>query len=469
MVKSRFEFIRFIIISTAVLITQDIQSSDFGDYRQTQTGDDGQSSKQYSITFSRLIFRPSGQFDIAIAPEEFRISLIEEMRSRRFNVLGVENILFGKDKSEYARMLLGGTIQHLKCRTNRTHTKGKCSIAVIWELFDRKKDEVVYKERTIFKQIVSTREEEISNSAHQLVLGAFRILIGNRDFRRALAVKDEVRQHIEYNSADYRKCNIKRLRLPKAMPKVMNATVVVRSGNAVGSGFFISKDGLIVTANHVVEGKDQVEIKTHKGNTLSAAVVRRDPVHDVALLHADLQIDACLPLANREPNPGEKVYSIGTPAGEELSFSVSQGIISGMRTWKEHRFIQTDAVINPGHSGGPLVDKRGRVLGVISWKIAMAGYEGLGFGVPMTMALDCLALKPSKHTSSTLRREDTTQVSPTTAGELASSSNQCKPSCRPGFLCHKGRCVSPCNPTCQFDEICTRSGKCIPVSPASAR
>jgi S1-C subfamily serine protease len=90
---------------------------------------------------------------------------------------------------------------------------------------------------------------------------------------------------------------------------------------------------------------------------------------------------------------GEELYAIGTPLGLELGQSVSRGIMSGRREIEGRQYLQTDVSINPGNSGGPLIDENGQVVGVATLKISGKGLEGLGFGVPISVALEMLNVK----------------------------------------------------------------------------
>jgi hypothetical protein len=111
--------------------------------------------------------------------------------------------------------------------------------------------------------------------------------------------------------------------------------------------------------------------------------VASDARQDIALLRADGEHWACLPLSPTPAEVGTELYAIGSPLGEALEFSVSKGIVSGARRVGDVRFLQTDASLNPGNSGGPLVDLSGHLLAIVSWKLEAEGIEGLGFGVPV--------------------------------------------------------------------------------------
>lgn len=170
----------------------------------------------------------------------------------------------------------------------------------------------------------------------------------------------------------------------------------------LGSGFIISKDGYILTNNHVVEGADKIEItllateKQKKANSkFQAKIVGRDPATDVALLKINTGFD--LPFAylgdSSKVKKGDWVMAFGNPFG--LDHSVSSGIISALGreiSPGENRrfddFMQTDAAINFGNSGGPLVNLKGEVIG-INTAITAQG-SGIGFAVPINIAKEII-------------------------------------------------------------------------------
>jgi hypothetical protein len=106
---------------------------------------------------------------------------------------------------------------------------------------------------------------------------------------------------------------------------------------------------------------------------------------------------------NLEPKTlGTEVYAIGSPASEKLAFSLTRGIVSGLRDFDGRKYLQTDASISPGNSGGPLVDKQGRAAAIVSWKVAARSIEGVAFGVPVEDALRGLSLSIGSETSASL-------------------------------------------------------------------
>jgi len=160
-----------------------------------------------------------------------------------------------------------------------------------------------------------------------------------------------------------------------------------------GSGFFISSDGHIVTNRHVVEGASRLTVTRHDNKTYEADIIMLHPELDLAVIDIDGQDFPALDLAKERVRVGQSVIAIGN-ALSEFSNSVSVGIVSGTersivaadslgRQEALDHLIQTDAAINPGNSGGPLLDRRGRVVGV---NVAIAeGYENIGFALPATL------------------------------------------------------------------------------------
>lgn len=156
--------------------------------------------------------------------------------------------------------------------------------------------------------------------------------------------------------------------------------------NALGSGFVISEDGFIVTNNHVIEGADQIEIEFFSGERLDARLVGTDPKTDIALLKVESDTPlAYVPFGDSDlMRVGDWVMAMGNPLGQ--GFSVSAGIVSARNrelsgTYDD--FLQTDAAINRGNSGGPLFNMEGEVIGV---NTAILSPNGGSIGIGFSMA-----------------------------------------------------------------------------------
>lgn len=164
-----------------------------------------------------------------------------------------------------------------------------------------------------------------------------------------------------------------------------------------GSGFIVSADGYILTNNHVVADAENVTVRLLDRREFKAKVVGADPNTDVAVLKIDATGLKPVALGNSDNERiGEWVMAIGNPLGEDLTFSVTSGIISARgrslrglirSNYDISDFIQTDAAINPGNSGGPLLNVRGEVIGINSAIASETGfYSGYGFAVPVNLA-----------------------------------------------------------------------------------
>ncbi len=164
-----------------------------------------------------------------------------------------------------------------------------------------------------------------------------------------------------------------------------------------GSGFIVSKDGYILTNNHVVDGSDQVTVRLLDRREFKAKIVGTDPNTDLAVLKIEANNLVPAPLGKSSTaRVGEWVLAVGNPLGDNLTFTVTSGIISakgrslalpGQNDRSIQDFIQTDAAINPGNSGGPLVSVRGEVIGVNSAIASQTGYySGYGFAIPIDLA-----------------------------------------------------------------------------------
>jgi len=172
--------------------------------------------------------------------------------------------------------------------------------------------------------------------------------------------------------------------------------------HALGSGFVIEGEGLILTNNHVVEKADEIKIKTETGKEYDAKVVARDPKTDIALIKVSAGADFPRPAQLGDSNSirvGDWVMASGNPFG--LGHTVTSGIISAkgrvIGAGPYDDFLQTDAAINPGNSGGPLFNMNGEVVGINTAIVAQG--QGIGFAIPINLAKEILPqLKSGKVT-----------------------------------------------------------------------
>ncbi len=161
----------------------------------------------------------------------------------------------------------------------------------------------------------------------------------------------------------------------------VKSVVTIKTDVSQGSGFFIADSGYVVTNAHVMEGATAAVIITYDGESHSVSRIGENPTMDIILLKISSSDYKPLKLGNSDDiQIGEKVIAIGNPLG--LSFSVSDGIVSAIHREGENGlkvYIQTNADLNPGNSGGPLIDVNGKVIGINNFKVNEA--EGLGFAL----------------------------------------------------------------------------------------
>lgn len=158
----------------------------------------------------------------------------------------------------------------------------------------------------------------------------------------------------------------------------------------LGSGVIIRENGYIVTNNHVVEGADELQVKLIDGATYEAEVVGTDEFSDIAVIRIDASGLPFVTMGDSDNiKVGQTVLAFGSPLSPRLSNTVTSGIISAVGRLSNmgqgvQNYIQTDAAINPGNSGGPLVDLRGRLIGINTAIYSRTGgYQGIGFAVPV--------------------------------------------------------------------------------------
>src|SRR5262245_48094769 len=184
----------------------------------------------------------------------------------------------------------------------------------------------------------------------------------------------------------------------KVSEQLRPAVVNLRGGQGArggsGSGVFFTPDGFLLTNHHVIRGQGRVRVRLNDGRELPGRVVGADPWTDLAVVQAE---SSALPFASFGDSAGlrvgQLVVAIGSPFG--FDSTVTAGVVSALgRTLRSitghmvDNVIQTDAALNPGNSGGPLVDSRGRVIGINTAVIRPA--QGICFATPVNMAKDIL-------------------------------------------------------------------------------
>ena len=166
-----------------------------------------------------------------------------------------------------------------------------------------------------------------------------------------------------------------------------------REQKGSGSGVIIRPDGYIVTNNHVVSGATSISVTLNNNQQYDATIVGTDPVTDVAIIKVDATDLPTIPMGDSDKlRLGEWVLAIGSPLGAQLRSTITAGIVSAKGRsmpsgeFKIESFIQTDAAVNPGNSGGALVNKKGELVGINTAIVSQTGsYTGYSFAVPVNI------------------------------------------------------------------------------------
>ncbi len=190
------------------------------------------------------------------------------------------------------------------------------------------------------------------------------------------------------------------------LERVKDTVVVIEvskaNGTGTGTGIILTSDGYIATNHHVIEDGTKVRVTFYDGTYAYAEVVGSSEMDDLAVLKVKRNGLPSAFFADSDTcYVGQTVYAIGTPAGPDFAWTTTKGIISYKdrevkiydetdgTMQKKLRLLQTDANVNPGNSGGPLINARGEVVGVVSMKLS-EGYEGIGFAIPSDGAVEIL-------------------------------------------------------------------------------
>ena len=180
--------------------------------------------------------------------------------------------------------------------------------------------------------------------------------------------------------ADLQSIDVKSSDFSAIVDDVVKSVVSIGTDKGQGSGAFVKNDDYIVTNYHVVKDASIIQVLTHDNKVYSAELIGYQPTADVALLQIVNSSYPSLDFDNSDDvKVGEKVIAVGNPGG--LSFTVTEGIVSNANRVSRNgvRYVQIDVPINPGNSGGPLINTRGRIIGITTFKLAE--FEGIGFAI----------------------------------------------------------------------------------------
>ncbi|MGE5505428.1 MAG: S1C family serine protease [Actinomycetota bacterium] len=315
-----------------------------------------------------------------------------EMVSAGYQVLGDPKKLFAERSETRATYGVAGRVTEVQFALcdevhplfgYRVGLSGDAYVKIQWQVLDKHSRRVVFDTFTegSFKNTTATVDGDIvalngalANAVANLAAdtGFFDLVSGKGSTEAAAVPRDEqplirVRVPSKLSAAP----------INQHMDKVRASAVTILSDGGHGSGFFFSRDGYVLTNQHVVGDAKMVTVRLPSGREMMGEVIRRHKLRDVALILVEEQGYPALPMRRGEPvRIGDEVFAIGAPLEVKLSGTVTKGIVSAIRRDERdgQEMIQGDVSIHPGNSGGPLLDDKGNVIG-----IAVAGYTG-GFG-----------------------------------------------------------------------------------------
>jgi hypothetical protein len=327
----------------------------------------------------------------------------EELKREGFVVAkDPTNPFAGDDSSDLA---LGGTITSLASEFcydsvllgNRNGITGSTRVGIDWQVYSSIERKVIAKVHTEGEYKTQT---QITGGFEAIMIGAvddsLKKLAASPEFVQATSPRTGLSRAASASSPSpvlvfAGASNAK----PTKIPDAVGAVVLVLSGGGHGSGFLVSTDGYLMTAEHVVGSDKYVKIRWSDGLEGVGEVVRTDKRRDVALIKTDPRGRQPLALRRESPQPGDTVFAIGAPIDPKLQNTVTRGVVSANRIMDGFSFIQSDVTVDPGNSGGPLLDEQGRVLGFTDKGLRSAeAPTGLNFFVPIDDALRFLSAEP---------------------------------------------------------------------------
>ncbi len=332
----------------------------------------------------------------------------ETLSQKGLNIAGDPKSLFKREESvSSAEYLVGGRITEMRGNFCHAHHwwdgrplrkySGEMYVSVEWTVLSSltKREVLKLKTEGYHKQKKSNRSG-FRSTFNSAFASAVENMLGSEDFRNISLGK--------YNS-DNKPIKLVELSIPKqkllkrpfneTVDRIIPSVVTLRVGTGHGSGFVIAEHGLIMTNQHVVGDAKKVSVILSNGLELEGQVLRRSVRRDVALVKVPLRVPHALALRPKPAQRLEKVYVVGTPHSESLKSTVTTGIVSAVRIFGRARlrFIQSDAAISGGNSGGPLLDAKGNVVGISVLKVITERTESLNLFIPIADALKALNIR----------------------------------------------------------------------------
>lgn len=339
---------------------------------------------------------------INLSSEELVDVFSEELELNGWPVAGSTDDLFSGYDVSGAELLIGAKISKIEaniCMPNsgfgNFSKKGSLRMDVEWQVYNPARREIIGEINTSGSHKIT---QAIPTGEYELMASAFSVAINN------LLASDEflsLVQRVDSSATapiDRAKITVdnqlKRFQsITEATTYAQKATVVVRTASSTGSAFAIGDGSVLLTNAHVVGDAQNVTIVTSGGLEIPAKVTRKDRGRDIALLEISGVKLPALHLDASKQQITDSVFAVGSPLNEALQGTVTNGIVSSIREIDGYTWIQSDVAVNPGNSGGPLLNDLGSVVGVTAAGFQPAGSQvGLNLFIPIDDAIEYTGL-----------------------------------------------------------------------------
>jgi S1-C subfamily serine protease len=331
----------------------------------------------------------------------------DELENANYKVVGDPDALFSDPSLDQAEYFIAGLIKDVDANAcfpmagfgDFDSGTANAYMKIEWQLYETLGRRVVYKTETEGSHIQEDSvDDALTTSLEEAFAIALQNLLADKEFYALVTGAAEEKELAA--GERFQELVIKGIRLEKERKfdpvNVRPGVVTVRTATGHGSGFFISPDGYLLTNQHVVGGAKTVRIILHSGRHVAAEVLRTDSKRDIALLKVGEPGFKNMSLSFMEPPVGTEVLVYGTPLSESLEGTLTKGILSAYRRKSDGRFIQSDVTIQPGNSGGPMMDEKGNVI-AITVQARIQGRDrlptGHNFFIPLREAFEKLNIK----------------------------------------------------------------------------
>ncbi len=324
----------------------------------------------------------------------------DEMIKAGYTVPGGSQNLFdtaSATASEYA-MAARITHEHYQTCTNGITGKGQVVMSIEWQLYSRLQARVVATIPTSATFETSKSDNVLLSLDNGVFTRNIEQLAASPELRKALSAAPATPDNGVLAPTEVGTRIVLAPRPPgvskPSMDEQLGSVVQISNGVSVGSGALISSDGYVLTAAHVVGDAKKVRVRWSDGLETVGEVIRSSKARDVALIKTDDRGRTPLPLRRNPMQVGETVLAIGTPFSNQFQNTVTRGVVSGNRVIDGFSYVQSDASVAAGSSGGPLLDDSGRVVGFTASQVRIGGVAPVGIGlfVPARDAADFLGL-----------------------------------------------------------------------------